>query len=148
MNKLQQTLLPIKLEASQERLTSLAGLIVVEELAKAKGLWGRVNELFPPPGSGRRYAASAYVKPLVWMLQAGGRRLEDLRELRGEQAVLSRLGLEELPSVAHAAQPIPHRVRRGQPRGGSAPNGEGGVSGEHAGGRGGGTEAGCGCDHY
>ena len=99
MNKLQQTLLPIKLEASEERLTSLAGLIVVEELAQAKGVWGRVDELFPPPGSGRGYPASAYVKPLVWMLQAGGRRLEDLRELREEQAVLRRLGLEELPSA-------------------------------------------------
>jgi len=36
MSKLQQTLLPIKLEASQERLTSLAGLMVVEELGQAK----------------------------------------------------------------------------------------------------------------
>src|SRR5487761_531240 len=99
MNKLQQTLLPIKLEQSEERLTSLAGLIVVEELARAKGLWRRVDELFPKPGSGRGYRASAYVKPLVWMLQAGGRRLEEVRELRTEQKVLSRLGLDELPSA-------------------------------------------------
>jgi len=99
MNKLQQTLLPIKLEQSEERLTSLAGLILVEELAQAKGLWRRVDELFPKPGSGRGYRASAYVKPLVWMLQAGGRRLEDVRELRAEQEVLRRLGLEELPSA-------------------------------------------------
>ena len=99
MNKLQQTLLPIKLERSEERLTSLAGLIVVEELARAKGLWRRVDELFPKPGSGRGYRASAYVKPLVWMLQAGGRRLEEVRELRAEQKVLSRLGLDELPSA-------------------------------------------------
>jgi Transposase DDE domain group 1 len=99
MNKVQQTLLPIKLEPSQERLTSLGGLIVVEELAQAKGLWGRVDELFPPPGSGRGYRASSYVKPLVWMLHAGGRRLEDVRELRAEQGVLRQLGLEELPST-------------------------------------------------
>ena len=52
MNKVQQTLLPIKLEQSEERLTSLAGLVVVEELARAKGLWRRVDELFPGPGSG------------------------------------------------------------------------------------------------
>ncbi|HUY12865.1 MAG TPA: hypothetical protein VMX16_04435 [Terriglobia bacterium] len=32
MNKLQQTLLPIKQEQTERRLTSLAGLIVVEEL--------------------------------------------------------------------------------------------------------------------
>jgi hypothetical protein len=99
MNKLQQTLLPIKVEASEERLTSLAGLIVVEELAQAKGLWRQVDELLPQPGSGRGYRASAYVKPLVWMLQAGGRRLEDMRELRAEQGVLRSLGLEELPSA-------------------------------------------------
>jgi hypothetical protein len=98
-NKIQQRLLPIKLEASKERLTSLAGLIVVEELAQAKGLWQGVDELFPKPGSGRGYRASAYVKPLVWMLQAGGRRLEDVRELRAEQTVLRRLGLEKLPSA-------------------------------------------------
>ena len=66
---------------------------MVEELARAKGLWRRVDELFPKPGSGRGYRASAYVKPLVWMLQAGGRRLEDVRELRAEHEVLRRLGL-------------------------------------------------------
>ncbi len=99
MNKLQQTLLPIKLEPSKERLTSLAGLIVVEELARAQGLWRRVDELFPPAGSGRGYRASEYVKPLVWMLHAGGRRLEDVRELRAEQEVLRRLGLGRLPSA-------------------------------------------------
>lgn len=55
--------------------------------------------MFPQPGSGRGYQASTYVKPLVWMLQAGGRRLEEVRELRAEQGVLSQLGLEELPSA-------------------------------------------------
>ena len=99
MNKVQQTLLPIKLEQSEERLTSLAGLVVVEELARAKGLWRRVDELFPGPGSGHGYAASEYVRPLVWMLHAGGRRLEDVRELRAEQGVLAHLGLKELPSA-------------------------------------------------
>jgi hypothetical protein len=39
------------------------------------------------------------VQPLVWMLHAGGRRLEDLRELRGEREVLERLGLEAVPDA-------------------------------------------------
>ena len=98
MSKLQQTLLPIKLALSSERLTSMAGLIVVEELGRAKGLWRRVEELFARPGSGRGYAASAYVRALVWLLHAGGRRLEDLRELAAEQGVLKQLGLQRLPS--------------------------------------------------
>jgi len=99
MSKIQQSILPIKLEKSKERLTSLAGLVVVEELARAKGLWRRVDGLFPEPGSGRGYRASEYVRPLVWMLHAGGRRLEDVRELRAEQGVLAHLGMEELPSA-------------------------------------------------
>src|SRR2546426_7293684 len=98
MSKLPQRLLPIKLELSTERLTSLAGLVMVEELGRAKGLWRRVDEMFGAPGSGRGYQASEYVRTLVWLLHAGGRRLEDVRELRAEQAVLKQLGLQRLPS--------------------------------------------------
>jgi hypothetical protein len=47
MSKLQQTLLPIKLSESKERLTSLAGLVLVEEWGRAKGIWGRVEQLSP-----------------------------------------------------------------------------------------------------
>jgi hypothetical protein len=36
---LPQLILPIKLERSPERLTSLGGLVVLEELARAVGLW-------------------------------------------------------------------------------------------------------------
>src|SRR6266849_2621927 len=99
MSKVQQTLLPIKLEESKERLTSLAGLVLVEEWGRAKGIWARVEQLFAPPGSGRGYQASQYVRPLVWLLHAGGRRLEALRELAAEHEVLAKLGLEELPST-------------------------------------------------
>jgi hypothetical protein len=73
--------------------------LVVEELARAKGLWKRVDELFTPPGSGRGYKASEYVKPLVWLLTAGGRSLEHIRELKAEQEVLKELGMQRLPDA-------------------------------------------------
>src|SRR5450432_2323065 len=41
MSKLQQTLLRIKLSESKERLTSLAGLVLIEEWGRAKGMWAR-----------------------------------------------------------------------------------------------------------
>lgn len=97
-NKLQQTLLPIKLEASEERLSSLAGLVVLEEMAQALGLWEMIDERFPAPGT-RGYKASEVIKPLVWMLTAGGRSLEHVRELRAEQEVLSKFGLKRLPDA-------------------------------------------------
>jgi len=72
---------------------------LVEEWGRAKGLWGRVDELCGRPGSGRGYQASEYVRPLMWLLHAGGRRLEDVRELRAEQGVLAQMGLQRLPSA-------------------------------------------------
>lgn len=96
---LPQMMLPIKLERSPERLTSLSGLVVVEELARGLGVWEEVDQMVEGPKSGRGYRPRDFVRPLVWMLQAGGRRLEDLRELRAEQEVLGKLGLEAVPDA-------------------------------------------------
>ena len=82
---LPQLILPIKLERSSERLTSLGGLVVLEELARAVGLWEEVDRVLEGPKSGRGYRPREFVQALVWMLHAGGRRLEDLRELGAEQ---------------------------------------------------------------
>jgi len=96
---LPQLILPIKLERSTERLTSLGGLVVLEELARAVGLWEEVDRVLEGPKSGRGYAPHAFVQGLVWMLHAGGRRLEDLRELRAEHEVLGALGLAAVPDA-------------------------------------------------
>src|SRR5437773_6099496 len=98
---LPQLILPIKLERSPERLTSLGGLVVLEELARAAGVWEKVDRVLKGPQSGRGYQPHEFVQPLVWMLHAGGRRLEDLRELRGEHEVLERrLGRRRLQGLA------------------------------------------------
>src|SRR2546430_6002885 len=89
---LPQLILPIKLERSPERLTSLGGLVVLEELARAAGVWEKVDRVLKGPQSGRGYQPHEFVQPLVWMLHAGGRRLEDLRELRGEHEVAGAVG--------------------------------------------------------
>ena len=96
---LPQLILPIKMERSSERLTSLGGLVVLEELARAVGVWEEVDRALEGPKSGRGYKPREFVQALVWMLHAGGRRLEDLRELRAEQEVLGELGLEVVPDA-------------------------------------------------
>lgn len=96
---LPQLLLPIKMERSSERLTSLGGLLVLEELARGVGLWEKVDRALEGPKSGRGYPAHEFVQALVWMLHGGGRRLEDLRELRGEREGLGVLGLEAVPDA-------------------------------------------------
>src|SRR2546429_2315835 len=99
MRKLQQTLLPIKLEESQERLTSLAGLVLVEEWGRAKGVWARVDQLLGPPGSGRGYAASEYVRPLVWLLHAGGRGVGDVREVAAGEGVVAQVRVQRVAAA-------------------------------------------------
>jgi len=110
---LPQLILPIKLERSSERLTSLGGLVVVEELARAVGLWEDVDRVLEGPKSGRGYAPHAFVQGLVWMLHAGGRRLEDLRELRAEQEVLGVLGLEAVPDAGTVGDWLRRQGERG-----------------------------------
>ena len=80
-------------------MTSLAGLVVLEEMARALKLLEKVDGALEGPKSGRGYAPHEFVQPLVWMLHAGGRRLEELRELRAECEVLERLGLEAVPDA-------------------------------------------------
>jgi hypothetical protein len=77
----------------------LGGLLVLEELARALRLWEKVDGVLEGPKSGRGYEPHEFVQPLVWMLHAGGKRLEDLRELRVEREVLERLGLEAVPDA-------------------------------------------------
>jgi hypothetical protein len=96
---LAQLILPIKIENSSERLTSLGGLVVLEELARGVRLWEEVDRVLEGPKSGRGYQPREFVRALVWMLHAGGRRLEDLRELQAEQEVLKELGLEAVPDA-------------------------------------------------
>jgi hypothetical protein len=68
-------------------------------MAQGLQVWQRVDKELTGPGSGRGYRPSQFVQPLVWMLHAGGRRLEDLRELRAEQEVLENLGLRAVPDA-------------------------------------------------
>ena len=83
-----QLILPIKLEKSSERLTSLGGLMVLEELARALKLWAKVDRAVKGPRSGRGYQAHEFVQPLVWMLHAGGAGGRD----RGRLATAARAG--------------------------------------------------------
>jgi hypothetical protein len=110
---LPQLILPIKMEASKERLTSLGGLVVVEELARALGIWEEIDGVMEGPQSARGYQPSEFVKPLVWMLHAGGRRLEDLRDLRAEQEVLRELGLREVPDAGTVGDWLRKHGQRG-----------------------------------
>ena len=94
---IRQTVLPFKLERTDEHLTAHGGLALVAEYTHALGLRALAERYLPGPGSNRGYAPSAFVETVVLLLQAGGRTLEDLRELARETPLLTLLGHDALP---------------------------------------------------
>ena len=99
MGTLAQTVLPFKLEATDEMLTANAGLALFGEFVQGLGFSRWLAQEMPKPSSGRGYEASVYVKPLVLMLTSGGRALEDLRTLKSDIALTSLLQQDILPST-------------------------------------------------
>ena len=82
------TVWPFKLERTDETLTAHGGLALLAEFNHGLGVCGLTDRYLPGPGSNRGYAPSVCVDRLILMLQAGGRSLEDLRELRREAGLM------------------------------------------------------------
>ena len=92
-----QTVFGFKLERTEETLTAHGGLALLAEFNHGLGVRGLADRYLPGPGSNRGYAPSVFVDRLILMLQAGGRSLEDLRELRREAGLLRLLGRDVIP---------------------------------------------------
>ena len=91
------TVLPFKLERTDETLTAHGGLALLAEFNHGLGVCGLTDRYLPGPGSNRGYAPSVFVDRLILMLQAGGRSLEDLRALRREAGLMRLLDRAALP---------------------------------------------------
>ena len=94
----QRTILPFKIVQTDEPLMSRGGLVLPYEMAKALGLPRVIDRELPSAGSGRGYRPSQFVMPLILMLHGGGRKLDDLRELKGEVSLRELLEMEGLPA--------------------------------------------------
>ena len=99
MKRRAQTVLPFRVEATEEQLTANAGLALFGEFLRGLGLHRWLASEMPKPGSARGYAANAFVTPLVLMLTCGGRSLEDLRTLKNDTALKQVLQQDALPST-------------------------------------------------
>jgi len=93
-----QTVLPFKLEKTNDTITPHAGLALAGEFMAALGVEELLDKHLPAPGSGAGYKPSKFVLPLLLMLTGGGRALEDLRQIRNDDGLRELLGLGELPS--------------------------------------------------
>ncbi len=95
---IRQTILPFKIEMTNDLITPHAGLALLGEFAIGLGVLKSVDRYLPTPGSGAGYHPSAYVFPLIVMLNGGGRSLEDTRQIRVDDGLREILPLKRIPS--------------------------------------------------
>ena len=95
---IRQTILPYKLESTNDTITPHAGLILFGEFVKGLRLEEKIDERLPGPGSGRGYRPSEFIFPELLKLCGGGRSLEDTRVIREDMGLRDILGLERIPS--------------------------------------------------
>ncbi|MBF0281043.1 MAG: IS1380 family transposase [Zetaproteobacteria bacterium] len=88
-----QTVMPFKLSATDESLTSHAGLALLGEFMAAMKVPAMIDHHLPLPRSGRGFMPSVYIQSLILMLHGGGRSLEDLRMLSNDDALKTALGI-------------------------------------------------------
>ena len=86
-----------KIKASNELLTDRGGLAVFDEFVQRTDVLGRVNQVFPWPGSNRGISASSYFRVLGLHMFDGGRYLEEIRTLKGDRAFRKVLNLDRFP---------------------------------------------------
>ena len=103
-----KTMLPYKLDTTNDLLTSRAGLLATAQLLETLQLAERVDEHFPQPKSNRGYAPSAMVQTLLLMHHEGSFHLDDVRHLKDDEALRTVLDLDQLPS----ATPLGDWLRR------------------------------------
>ncbi len=64
------------------------------------GIKSLIEAYMPEPGSNRGYRAWQYILPVLLMLQAGGRHVEDLRQMRDDVGLREVIGLKKMPSLS------------------------------------------------
>jgi len=97
---IRQTVLPFKLERTEERLTARSGLALYAEFMKGMKVEELVDRHMPRPGSGRGFEAISYIEPLSMMLYGGGEAIEEVREIREDHPLREAIQMERIPSCS------------------------------------------------
>lgn len=96
--KLPKARLTFEIAGTDEPLIARGGLILPYEMAQALKLPQVIDQELPLAGSGHSYKPSRFVLPLILMFHGGGKKLEDLRELKGEISLRKLMDMEEMPA--------------------------------------------------
>ena len=93
------TILPYKLDTTNDLLTSRAGLLAIAQLMDSLNLSERIDKHFPQPKSNRGYKPSEFIKTLILMQHEGSFHLDEVRNLQDDEALRTVLDLKKLPQA-------------------------------------------------
>ena len=94
-----QGVLNFTVESTDERLSPRAGEAVLSEYFKAIGIDTLCNDHFPASKSNYAYQPFEMIQPLLLMLHAGGRVLEDVRTIASDKGLRTLLGIKRMPTA-------------------------------------------------
>ena len=94
------TILPYKLDITNDQLTSRAGLLAVAQLMDILKLSERIDCHLPLPGSNRGFKPSEFVQTFILMQHEGSFHLDDVRHLSDDSALKTLLGLKNIPQAS------------------------------------------------
>ncbi|WP_456406828.1 IS1380 family transposase [Thiolapillus sp.] len=92
-------ILPYKLTTTNDQLSSRAGLLAIAQLIQTLQLTKRIDQQFPLPGSNRGFLPSVFIETLILMQHEGSFHLDEVRHLHEENALLSLLGIDQIPTA-------------------------------------------------
>lgn len=85
-------------ERSDDRITSRAGLILVDGFMKAMKIDEIVSQHMPAPASNRGYPAWSYIQTLCLLMSGGGKHIADVREIREDGTLRGAAAVDVVPS--------------------------------------------------
>ena len=94
------TILPYKLDTTNDQLTSRAGLLAVAQLMDTLQLSERIDLHFPLPLSNRGFKPSEFVQTFILMQHEGSFHLDDVRHLSDDTALRTLLDLRNIPQAS------------------------------------------------
>ena len=95
-----QTILNFSLETTNEKLTPRAGVAIFGEYLKGMQLESLCNTNIPLANHPNGYTPFEFIYPLILMLHSGGRVLDDIKEIKFDEALSTLLKIKNIPTAS------------------------------------------------
>ena len=93
-----QTPLNFHIETSREKLTPRTGVAIFGEYLKGLNFENLCNRHIPNSLHHKAYDPFEFIYPLILMLHSGGRVLNNIKEIRLDEALKTLLKIEDIPT--------------------------------------------------